>query len=218
MNTINNTNDNSACSDSVACSNCYTGEAYAKPGATCAWCGAPRGVCGDCGAASSALRLCAECGLHEESVHELARRIHVVQAGEDGERRSEKLPTRTGRLASGGYRSTATVEAIRPVVIRRVVQLGLAAVEQELGLSELESIPAELHTRVAAIAARSPDTSRLVARRARQLAPMVAVPRTRVLGSACFIAPTAEEVEMRDRARLEHGLRLLEQELGVTTP
>ncbi|MBK8994597.1 MAG: hypothetical protein IPM35_02450 [Myxococcales bacterium] len=99
-----------------------------------------------------------------------------------------------------------------------MIELGIADLERELGLSERETIPAELHDRVAAVAARRPEALQLVARRARQLAPVVAVPRTGVLGSACFMAPTAEEVESRDRARLEHGLRLLEQELGITQP
>ncbi|GMV16558.1 MAG: hypothetical protein AMXMBFR56_47820 [Polyangiaceae bacterium] len=202
---------------SIACSNCYTGEAYARPGAACAWCSAPRGVCGGCGAGSSELPLCAECGLHEESVHELARRVHLVQTGEGGPHLSlsaEQAAT-LDRLVTAGDRP-ASLTATRSAVIRRVVQWGVDALERELGLAEPETVPPELQARIAAVAARSPDVLERVARRARQLAPVA--PRTRVLGTTRFAPPTAEEREALDRTAVERGLLVLEQELGITTP
>lgn len=209
----NTNNDGSdGIDDSVACSNCYGGTAYPAPAATCAWCGAPRGVCGCCGAAPTEFPLCAECGLQEESVDALARRIHG--AGEDGVHRLP--PGRAWLRLSPAASQSTSLEMTRSAVLRRVIQFGIDALERELGLAKPEKIPAELHARVAAVAARSPDMLQLVARRARQLAPVVEASPARVLGTTRLAPPTAVEPEVRDRAALDRGLRVLEQELGIT--
>lgn len=210
---------------SIACSSCYTGEAYAKPGAACAWCSAPRGVCGGCGAGSSELRLCAECGLHEESVHELARDIHLItRGGEDLPGLSPGKRAEISRLVSGGYRPATTVEATRSVVIRHVVQWGVDALERELGLAEPENVPPELQARIAAVAERSPDVLEQVARRARALAPPPATLPDAPQGSgveefparlADVKPPDVAEIQAQHLTALEHGLRVLEQELGI---
>lgn len=216
--------------NAVACSNCYGGDAYPAPCANCAWCGAPRGVCGGCRVSVSDLPLCAECGLHAESVHELARDIHLItRGGEDLPGLSPGKLAEISRLVSGGCGPAAGLYAIRSAVIRRVFERGVGALECDLGLAEPENVPPELQARIAAVAARSPDVLEQVARRARALAPPVdppAAPAPRCSGVDEFLTQLTDvtraaeiaEIQAQHRTALEHGLRVLEQELGITTP
>lgn len=80
--------------------------------------------------------LCAACGLHQDLSDDLAHRVHCVHIGDVGHvsaRLSAEQIDRVDRLVSVvGQR--ATIETTRSAVLRRVVELGVHALERELGL------------------------------------------------------------------------------------
>lgn len=114
------------------CANCYQ-PTVRDLRRTCAWCRGPRSICGYCGSAD--LPLCAACGLYQSLADDLAHAVHDIHTGH--------VPHVSARLSADQIakidRLVATVgeqtiETTRSAVLRRVISLGVSALEHELGL------------------------------------------------------------------------------------
>lgn len=107
----------------------------------------PRASCRRCSERRRALgsALCVECSRCEEAVEYLAHAghgVHTVRVGHMSTRLSTEQVTRIDRLVSlVGERSTFAIT--RSAVLRRVIERGLAVVEQELGLDAAPASPEE---------------------------------------------------------------------------
>ncbi len=98
-------------------------------------------------------------------------------------------------------------EPTGPAMLRCALSFGLQALEREHGIAAMWPIPAHLIERVAAVASRSPEACDLVVRRAIASVATAARP-----GSSDSPTRAAGDYQ----TALEHGLRVLEQELGIT--